>query len=107
VRALGTKCGFDLLEDVPEIFHGDLSTEVIEDFDEPAHMSSFELMGQVYEKVKKPDSVLQALSAILDRDGVAQSFDTDLVDGDVARVRKILNVRDGQRVQPAAPLLFA
>jgi len=29
-------------------------------------MSSFELMGQVNEKVKKPDSVLQAFSAILD-----------------------------------------
>ena len=58
------------------------------------HVRALEVMGQANVHVEHGDGVLHAGRLVLDHDRVADGLDADLVDGYLARVRRILDVRD-------------
>ena len=122
-RSLGDRCGLlhevreldvhvcasclklplDFFEDLLKLFHGDFSPELIENLDKPAHVGSLEFVGKVHKQVEYPYGVLQSLAAIFYRDRIAESFHPNFVDGNLARVRQSLDVRNGQWIHGHSP----
>ena len=67
----------------------------LENFDKAAHVSAFELVGQVDSKSDGGDGILGGVSAVANDDGVAESFDADLIDPEVAGIGGSLGVWEG------------
>jgi hypothetical protein len=64
----------------------------LQDFDKAAHVSAFELVGKVDSKSDGGDGILGGVSSVADDDGVAESFDADLIDPEVAGIGRGLGV---------------
>ena len=73
----------------------DESAVFLENFDKATHVSAFELVGQVDSKSDGGDGILGGVSAVADDDGVAESFDADLIDPEVAGIGGSLGVWEG------------
>ena len=67
----------------------------LQNFDKATHVSAFELVGEVDSKSNGGDGILGSVSTVADDDGVAESFDADLIDPEVAGVGGGLGVWEG------------
>ena len=67
----------------------------LEDFDEATHVSAFELVGEVDSKSNGGDGILGSVSTVADDDGVAESFDADLIDPEISGIGGGLGVWEG------------
>ena len=73
----------------------DESAVFLENFDKATHVSAFELVGEVDSKSDGGDGILGGVSTVADDDGVAESFDADLIDPEVAGIGRGLGVWQG------------
>ncbi len=64
----------------------------LEDFDEATHVSAFELVGEVDGEGDGGDGILGSVSTVADDDGVAESFDADLIDPEISGIGRGLGV---------------
>ena len=64
----------------------------MENFDKAAPVSAFELVGEVDSKSDGGDGILGSVSAVADDDGVAKSFDADLIDPEISGIGRGLGV---------------
>ena len=55
-------------------------------------MGSFELMGEVDCKSDCCDGILRSVGTVANDDGVAETFDADLIDPEVSRIRGRLGI---------------
>ncbi len=67
----------------------------LENFDKAAHVSAFELVGEVDGEGDGGDGILGGVSSVADDDGVAESFDADLIDPEISGIRRCLGVWEG------------
>ena len=67
----------------------------LEDFDKATHVSAFELVGKVDGEGDGGDGILGGVSTVADDDGVAESFDADLVDPEIPGIGGGLGVWEG------------
>jgi len=67
----------------------------LENFDKATHVGAFELVGEVDGKSDGGDGILGGVSTVADDDGVAESFDADLIDSEVAGIGGGLGVWKG------------
>ena len=67
----------------------------LENFDKAAHVSTFELVGEVDGKSDGGDGILGGVSSVADDDGVAESFDADLIDPEISGIGRGLGVWEG------------
>ena len=75
----------------------DESAVFLQNFDKATHVSAFELVGKVDSKSDGGDGILGGVSSVADDDGVAESFDADLIDPEVAGIGGGLGVWEGIR----------
>ncbi len=68
---------------------------MVQDFQEPRHVRPFFMLRKGDVEVDEGDSVLFAAAGLAQGDGIADPFDADLVDGDVAHVGGALHIRHG------------
>ena len=73
----------------------DESAVFLENFDKATHVSAFELVGEVDSKSDGGDGILGSVSTVADDNGVAESFDADFIDPEVAGVGGGLSVWKG------------
>ena len=73
----------------------DESAVFLENFDKATHVSAFELVGEVDGEGDGGDGILGSVSTVADDDGVAESFDADLIDPEVAGIGGGLSVWEG------------
>ncbi len=73
----------------------DESAVFLEDFDKATHVSAFELVGKVDSKSDGGDGILGSVSTVADDDGVAESFDADLIDPEISGIGRGLGVWEG------------
>ena len=64
----------------------------LENFDKATHVSPFELVREVDCKSDGGDGILGGVSAVADDDGVAESFDADLIDPEISGIGRGLGV---------------
>jgi hypothetical protein len=67
----------------------------LQDFDKATHVSAFELVGEVDGKGDGGDGILGSVSTVADDDGVAESFDADLIDPEISGIGRGLSVWEG------------
>ena len=67
----------------------------LENFDKATHVSPFELVREVDCKSDGGDGILGGVSAVADDDGVAESFDADLIDPEISGIGRGLGVWEG------------
>ena len=67
----------------------------LENLDKATHVSAFELVGEVDSEGDGGDGVLGGVSTVADDDGVAESFDADLIDPEISGIRGGLGVWEG------------
>jgi len=67
----------------------------LENFDKAAHVSAFELVGEVDSEGDGGDGILGGVSTVADDDGVAESFDADLIDPEISGIGRGLGVWEG------------
>ena len=70
----------------------DESAVFLKNFDKATHVSAFELVGQVDSKSDGGDGILGGVSAVANDDGVAESFDADLIDPEISGIGRGLGV---------------
>ena len=73
-------------------FHVDQASMFLQDFDETAHVGPLELVRKVDGQGYGGDGVLGGVGPITNDDRVAEAFDADLVDPEVAKIRGGLSV---------------
>ena len=64
----------------------------LQNFDKATHVSAFELVGKVDGESDGGDGVLGGVSTVADDDGVAESFDADLIDPEISGIGRGLGV---------------
>jgi hypothetical protein len=67
----------------------------LENLDKATHVSAFELVGEVDSKSDGGNGILGGVSTVADDDGVAESFDADLIDPEISGIRGGLGVWEG------------
>ena len=67
----------------------------MENFDKATHVGAFELVGEVDGEGDGGDGILGSVSAVADDDGVAESFDADLIDPEISGIGRGLGVWEG------------
>ena len=67
----------------------------MENFDKATHVSAFELVGEVDSKSDGGDGILGRVRTVAYDDGVAESFDADLIDPEISGIRGGLGVWEG------------
>jgi hypothetical protein len=67
----------------------------LENFDKATHVSPFELVGEVDGEGDGGDGILGGVSTVADDDGVAESFDADLIDPEISGIGRGLSVWEG------------
>lgn len=92
VGIFGVEPGFHFVEDGDDAVGGDGLVMLVEDFEEARHVRAFFVLGERDVEVDHGDGVLFAAAGLAEGDGVADGFDADLVDGDVAGVGGALDV---------------
>lgn len=84
--------GFHLFKDYVETFRINVAMEAVQDFDEPAHVSAFEMVGQIHVHVNRSYRPLAFLGFVHHRNRVGDVFDPYLFNIDAAMIRLTLNV---------------
>lgn len=67
----------------------------VKNLDKARHMRAFEIVRQMHIHVESGNRVLHADALVLDHDRMADAFDADAIDGDLAQVSRALHVGDG------------
>ena len=78
-----------------DTFNMDEAAVFLEDFEKATHMGSFELMGKVDSESDCCDGILGGVGTVADDDGVAEAFDTDLIDPKIPRIGGRLGIVKG------------
>ena len=73
----------------------DESAVFLENLDKATHVSAFELVGEVDGEGDGGDGILGSVSTVADDDGVAESFDADLIDPEISGIGRGLGVWEG------------
>ena len=73
----------------------DESAVFLKNFDKATHVGAFELVGEVDGEGDGGDGILGGVSTVADDDGVAKSFDADLIDPKISRIGRGLGVWEG------------
>ena len=73
----------------------DESAVFLKNFDKATHVSAFELVREVDCKSDGGNGILGSVSTVTDDDGVAKSFNADLIDPEVAGIGGSLGVWEG------------
>ena len=95
MRGLGVEAAFQFVKNLGNGPHRDLALMPAENFEEPAHVRPLEVMGQADGHGEARRGLLLLVLLIEDRDGERDVADADLINGDAAGVRSLLNVRQG------------
>ena len=95
VSGVGLKALLKGTKDGGNTFDMDEAAVFLEDFEEPAHMGSFELVGEVDCESDCCDGILGGVGPVADDDGVAEAFDADLIDPEVPRIGGRLGIVKG------------
>ncbi len=73
----------------------DKTAVFLENFDKATHVGAFELVGEIDGKSNGGDGILGGVSTVADDDGVAESFDADLIDPEIPGIGRSLGVWEG------------
>jgi hypothetical protein len=95
VSGVGLKALLKGTKDGGDTFDMDEAAVLLEDFEEPAHMGSFELVGEVDCESDCCDGILGGVGTVADDDGVAEAFDADLIDPEVSGIGGRLGIVKG------------
>ena len=95
VSGVGLKALLKGTKDGGDTFDMDEAAVFLEDFEEPTHMCSFELVGEVDCESDCCDGILGGVGPVADDDWVAEAFDADLIDPEVPRIRGRLGIVKG------------
>ena len=95
MSGVGLKALLKSAENGGDTFNMDEAAVFLEDFEEPAHMGSFELVGEVDCESDCCDGILGGVGTVADDDGVAEAFDADLIDPEVPRIGGRLGIVKG------------
>ena len=95
VSGVGLKALLKGTKDGGDTFDMDEAAVFLEDFEEPTHMGSFELVGEVDCESDCCDGILGGVGTVADDDGVAEAFDADLIDPEVPRIGGRLGIVKG------------
>jgi len=95
VSGVGLKALLKGTKNVGDTFDMDQAAVFLEDFEEPTHVGSFELVGEVDCESDCCDGILGGVGPVADNDRVSETFDADLVDPEVPRVRGRLDIVKG------------
>lgn len=83
------------LKDGGNTFDVDEASVLLEDFKEPAHVGAFELVGEVDGESDGGDGILGGVGAVANDDGVAEVFDADFIDAEIAGIGGGLGIVEG------------
>jgi len=97
VSGVGLKALLKGAKDGGNTFDMDQAAVLLEDFEEPTHVGSFELMGEVDCESDCCDGVLGGVGTVADNDGVAEAFDADFIDPEIPRIGGRLGIVKGVR----------
>lgn len=95
MSGVGLKALLKSAENGGDTFNMDEAAVFLEDFEEPAHMGSFELVGKVDCESDCCDGILCSVGTVADDDGVAEAFDADLIDPEVPGIGGGLGIVKG------------
>ena len=95
VSGVGLKALLKGTKDGGDTFDMDEAAVFLEDFEEPTHMGSFELVGEVDCESDCCDGILGGVGTVADDDGVAEAFDADLIDPEVSGIGGRLGIVKG------------
>jgi hypothetical protein len=95
VSGVGLKALLKGSKDGGNTFDMDEAAVFLENFEEPTHMGSFELVGEVDCESDCCDGILGGVGPVADDDGVAEAFDADLIDSEVPRIGGRLGIVKG------------
>lgn len=102
VSGVGLEAFLEGTENGGNTFDVDEAAVFLENFEEAAHVGAFELVGEIDGEGDGGDGVLGGVSAIADEDGVAQAFDADLINAQVAGIGGRLGIVEGIRIARGA-----
>ena len=95
VSGVGLKALLKGTKDGGDTFDMDKAAVFLEDFEEPTHMGSFELVGEVDRESDCCDGILGGVGTVAHDDGVAEAFDADLIDPEVSGIGGRLGIVKG------------
>jgi hypothetical protein len=95
VSGVGLKALLKGTKDGGNTFDMDEAAVFLEDFEEPTHVGSFELMGEVDCESDCCDGILRSVGTVANDDGVAEAFDADLIDPKVPGIGGRLGIVKG------------
>jgi hypothetical protein len=95
VSGVGLKALLKGTKDGGDTFDMDEAAVFLEDFEEPTHMCSFELVGEVDCESDCCDGILGGVGPVADDDWVAEAFDADLIDPEVSGIGGRLGIVKG------------
>ena len=98
VGGVGLKAFLQGPENGRDAFHVDQTAVFLQNLDEAAHVGALELMGEIDSEGDGGDGVLRRVGPVTNNDGIAEAFDADLVDSQVAKVGRGLGVVQGVRL---------
>ena len=78
----------------------DFASVLANELNESAHVGALDARGKAHAQAELPDCLLLAALTVANRNWVAQSVDTHLVEGDTLRTRSSLNILERQRSSP-------
>ena len=93
MRGLGGEAAFQFMKNLGNGPHRDLALMPAENFEEPTHVCALEVVGQADGHGKARRGLLLLILLIENRDGEGDVADADLIDGDTALIRSLLDVR--------------
>ena len=98
VGRVGQKALLQGSENSRDAFHMNQAAVFLQNLDEAAHVRAFELMGKIDGEGDGGDGVLGRMGPVTNHDGIAEAFDADFVDSQVAEVGRGLGILQGVRL---------
>jgi len=95
VGGVGLEALLESAEDGGDAFDMNEAAVFLENFEEAAHVGAFELVGEIDGEGDGGDGVLGRVGAVADEDGVAETFDADLIDPEISGIGRGLGVLKG------------
>src|SRR5687768_1046871 len=81
-----------LAQHFPERLNADLTLMPIEYFHEARHVRALEMRGQIHVHVEPGNGMLFTARTVLDPHRMKNVLDTDFIDGNTPRIRRVLDV---------------
>ena len=98
VGGVGLKAFLQGPENGRDAFHVDQTAVFLQNLDEAAHVGALKLMGEINGEGDGGDGVLGRVGPVTNNDGIAEAFDADLVDSQIAEVGRGLGIVQGVRM---------